>query len=93
MGLFVRRTFGIQARLMMLAVVTALPLVALGSLFILRMVEDQREQIKQDVSHRVENLLWDVDRQISAERGGASRTGGVAEPAGRRLRGLLPADA
>ena len=66
MGLFVRRTFGIQARLMMLAVVTALPLVALGSLFILRMVEDQREQIKQDVSHRVENLLWDVDRQISA---------------------------
>jgi signal transduction histidine kinase len=66
MGLFVRRTFGIQARLMMLAVVTALPLVGLGSFFILRMVEDQREQIKQDVSHRVENLLWDVDRQISA---------------------------
>ena len=61
-----RRTFGIRARLMMLAVVTTLPLVGLGSFFILRMVEDQREQIKQDVSHRVENLLWDVDRQISA---------------------------
>src|SRR5690348_1514194 len=67
MRLFVRhRSFGIQARLTMLAVATALPLVALASLAILRTVDDQRAQIKQDVKHRVENLLWDLDRQISA---------------------------
>ena len=67
MGLFVgRRTFGIQARLVMLAVATALPLVALASFAILRTVEAQRAEIKQDVIHRVENLLWDVDRQIAA---------------------------
>jgi hypothetical protein len=30
------------------------------------MVDDQRTQIKQDVEHQVENLLWDVDRQIGA---------------------------
>ena len=64
--LFVRRTFGIQARLMMLAVVTALPLVALASFAIIRTVDDQRAQIQQDLRHQVENLLWDVDRQISA---------------------------
>ena len=61
-----RRTFGIQARLTMLAGVTALPLVVLASLAILRMVDDQRTQIEQDLKHQVENLLTDVDRQISA---------------------------
>jgi hypothetical protein len=67
MRLFVQRhTFGIQARLTMLSVATALPLVVLASLAILRMVDDQRTQIKQDLKHRVENLLADVDRQISA---------------------------
>ena len=67
MRLFVpRRTFGIQARLTMLAVVTALPLVALASLSILRTVDDRRTQIEQDVRQRVEDLLADVDRQISA---------------------------
>src|SRR5438105_597554 len=67
MRLFVRhRSFGIQARLTMLTVATALPLVALASFAILRTVDDQRGQIRQDVTHRVENLLWDVDRQISA---------------------------
>src|SRR6266446_323603 len=67
MRLFVRgRSLGIQARLTVLAVATALPLVALASFAILRMVDDQRTQIKQDVEHRVENLLWDVDRQIGA---------------------------
>jgi hypothetical protein len=44
-----RRSFGIQARLTMLAVETALPLVALGGFAILRMVDDQRTQIKQGV--------------------------------------------
>jgi len=67
MKLFVeRRTFGIQARLAMLAVVTAMPLFALASFAVLRMVDHQRAQIKQDVRQSVENLLWDVDRQISA---------------------------
>jgi hypothetical protein len=61
-----RRTFGIQARLTMLAAATALPLVLLASLAILRMVDDQRTQIQQDLRHQVENLLGDVDRQISA---------------------------
>jgi signal transduction histidine kinase len=65
--LFVRgRSLGIQARLTVLAVATALPLVALAGFAILRMVDDQRAQIKLDVEHRVENLLWDVDRQIGA---------------------------
>jgi signal transduction histidine kinase/CheY-like chemotaxis protein len=67
MRLFVRRrSFGIQARLTMLAVVTALPLVALASWAILRMVDDQRTQIQVDVMQRVEDLLADVDRQVSA---------------------------
>src|SRR5512133_796807 len=67
MRLFVRRRpFGIQARLIMLAVVTALPLVGLSGFSILRMVDDQQAQIKQDIGHRVENLLWDSDRQVGA---------------------------
>jgi signal transduction histidine kinase/ActR/RegA family two-component response regulator len=61
-----RRTRGIQARLTLLTLVTALPLVALASFAILRTVEDQRTQIQRDVRDRVENLLADVDRQISA---------------------------
>jgi hypothetical protein len=61
-----RHTLGIQARLTMLALVTALPLVALASFAILRTVDDQRAQIRSDVRGRVENLLADVDRQISA---------------------------
>jgi hypothetical protein len=67
MRLFVRRrNFGIQVRLTMLAVATALPLVALASFAILRTVDDQRTQIQQEVRQRVEDLLADVDRQISA---------------------------
>ncbi len=67
MRLFVRRrSFGIQARLTMLAVATALPLMALASFAIVRMVDNQRTQIQQDIRQRVEDLLADVDRQISA---------------------------
>jgi signal transduction histidine kinase/CheY-like chemotaxis protein len=66
MRLLGRRTFGIQARLAMLVVAIALPLVALASFAILRTVDDQRAGYKQDINHRVENLLWDVDRQIAA---------------------------
>ena len=67
MRLFVRgRSLGIQARLTVLAVATALPLAVLAGFSILQMVDDQRTQIKQDVEHQVENLLSDVDRQIGA---------------------------
>jgi signal transduction histidine kinase/CheY-like chemotaxis protein len=61
-----RHTLGIQARLAMLALATALPLVALVSFAILRTVEDQRTQMQRDVRERVEKLIADVDRQISS---------------------------
>jgi signal transduction histidine kinase/ActR/RegA family two-component response regulator len=61
-----RRSLGIQARLTMLALVTALPLVALASFAVLRTVDDQRAQMQGDVKQMVESFLADVDRQISA---------------------------
>jgi signal transduction histidine kinase/ActR/RegA family two-component response regulator len=67
MKMFLRHlSLGIQARLTMLALVTALPLIALASFAILRAVDDQRAQIQSDVRQMVESLLADVDRQISA---------------------------
>ncbi len=59
-------SLGIPARLTMLALVTALPLVAGGSFAILRTVDDQRVQIQSDVKQMVESFLADVDREISA---------------------------
>jgi signal transduction histidine kinase/ActR/RegA family two-component response regulator len=65
--LFVRRrNLGIQARLTMVAVATALPLVALASFAVLRTVDDQRTQIQSDVRQMAERFLADVDRQIGA---------------------------
>jgi signal transduction histidine kinase/ActR/RegA family two-component response regulator len=61
---------GIQARLTLLTLVTVLPLVALASFAILRAVDAQRAQIQRDVGERVDNLLADVDRQISAIQAG-----------------------
>jgi len=61
-----RHSLGIPARLTMLAVVTALPLVVVGSFAILRTVDDQRAQIQNDVKQMVESFLADVDREISA---------------------------
>ena len=61
-----RHSLGIQARLTMLVLVTALPLVAVGSFAILRTVDDQRTQIQSDVKQMVESFLADVDREISA---------------------------
>jgi signal transduction histidine kinase/CheY-like chemotaxis protein len=61
-----RHSLGIPARLTMLAVVTALPLVAVGSFAVLRTVDDQRAQIQNDVRQMVESFLADVDREISA---------------------------
>jgi hypothetical protein len=66
MQIWRRHTLGIQARLTMLALVTALPLVVLASFVILRTVDDQRAQLQRDVRDQVEDLLSDVDRQISA---------------------------
>ena len=67
MKIFLRRhTLGIQARLTTLALVTALPLFALASFAIMRTVDDQRAQMQRDVRERVEDLLADLDRQISA---------------------------
>jgi signal transduction histidine kinase/ActR/RegA family two-component response regulator len=59
-------SFGIPARLAMLALVTALPLVAMGSFAILRTVDDQRAQMQSDVKQMVESFGADVDREISA---------------------------
>ena len=61
-----RHSLGIQARLTLLALVTALPLVAVASFAILRTVDDQRAQMQNDVKQMVESFLADVDRQISA---------------------------
>ena len=61
-----RYTLGIQARLAMLTLVTAVPLVGLASFAMLRTVDAQRTQMQRDVMERVDGLLADVDRQISA---------------------------
>ena len=61
-----RHSLGIPARLTILAVVTALPLVAVGSFAILRTVDDERAQIQNDVTQMVESFLADFDREISA---------------------------
>ena len=61
-----RLTLGIQARLVILIIVTVLPLVGLASLAMLRTVDDERAQIQRDVGDRVEGLLADVDRWISS---------------------------
>src|SRR5258708_8795804 len=59
-------SLGIPARLTMLALVTAVPLVAVGSFAILRSVDDERAQIQSDVKQMVESFGADVDREISA---------------------------
>jgi signal transduction histidine kinase/ActR/RegA family two-component response regulator len=67
MKIFLRGySLGIPARLTMLALVTALPLVAVGSFAILRSVDDERAQIQSDVKQMVESFRADVDREISA---------------------------
>ena len=59
-------SLGIPARLTLLALVTAAPLVAVGSFALLRTVDDQRAQIQSDVRQMVEGFLADVDREIGA---------------------------
>jgi hypothetical protein len=49
-----------------MALVTALPLVAVASFAILQTVDDLRAQIQSDVRQMVEGFLADVDREVSA---------------------------
>ena len=60
-----RLTPGIQARLVVLVLVTVLPLVGLASFAMIRTVDDRRAELRRDVGQRVEDLLDDVDRWIS----------------------------
>ncbi|MBV8133913.1 MAG: PAS domain-containing protein [Alphaproteobacteria bacterium] len=64
-----RLTLGIQARLVILVLVTVLPLVGLVSVAMIRAVDSERARIERDVRDRVENLLADVDRQITGVQG------------------------
>jgi PAS domain S-box-containing protein len=67
MRLILRRlTLGIQARLVVLVLVTVLPLVGLASFAMIRTVDDERTRIERDVGERVAGLLADVDRQITS---------------------------
>ena len=58
-------TLGIQARLVILVLATVLPLVGLASFSMIRTVDNERARIQRDVGDRVENLLAEVDRQIT----------------------------
>ena len=60
------RTLGIQARLMMLACVTALPLVVLGCVTAISFIEARRVALKHEVAGKVNGLLNDIDGQIGA---------------------------
>ena len=57
---------GIQARLMMLATVTALPLVLLAGVAAISAIGSQRAQLKYEVAGKVNGLLNDIDSQIRA---------------------------
>jgi hypothetical protein len=58
-------TFGIQARLMMLASVTALPLVVLACVTTISLIDAQHVQLKSEVAGKVNGLVNDIDSQIS----------------------------
>ncbi len=60
------RNLGIQARLMILACVTALPLVVLAGAITISFIEAQRAQVRNEVAGRVKGLLADLDRQLRA---------------------------
>src|SRR5215469_6404829 len=64
-ALWGRLTLGIQARLVILVLVTVLPLVGLASYAMIRTVDSEQARIQRDVGERVGNLLAAVDRQIT----------------------------
>jgi signal transduction histidine kinase/CheY-like chemotaxis protein len=57
---------GIQARLIMLASVTALPLVVLASVTSISLVAAQRLELQREVAGKVNGLIDDIDSQIRA---------------------------
>ncbi|MDB5409559.1 MAG: hypothetical protein JWL84_4471 [Rhodospirillales bacterium] len=59
------RSLGIQARLSILVLVAVLPLVALSSLAIVHAVDDERGRLQREVRARAEQLVTDLDRQIT----------------------------
>jgi hypothetical protein len=61
-----RTPLGIQVRLMVLAAVTALPLVVLAGVAAISFIEVQRTQLENEVAGKVNALVNDVDRQIKA---------------------------
>jgi hypothetical protein len=63
-ALLERLTLGIQARLVILVLATALPLVGLASFAMIRAVGNERTRIERDAKERVADLLANVDRQI-----------------------------
>ena len=63
-ALLERLTLGIQARLVILVLATALPLVELASFAMIRAVGNERTRIERDAKERVADLLANVDRQI-----------------------------
>lgn len=60
------RTLGVQARLMILASVTALPVFVLAAVAAISFFEVQRTQLKVEVAGKVNGLLNDIDRQVKA---------------------------
>ena len=78
MTLFVRRrSFGIQARLTMVAVATALPLVALASFAVLRTVDDRMLQLLPEA--RLSQMSHDRSEPLGSLR--VVRAGVVSEKA------------
>lgn len=61
-----RRALSIHSRLIMLTLATVLPLVAVGGVSIIWMVDDQNYRVEQSVMRTVDGLLGDIDRQIIA---------------------------
>ena len=60
------RALGIQARLMIMASVTALPLVVLAGVTAISGIEAQHVQLKHEVAGKVNGLLNDIDGEINA---------------------------
>jgi PAS domain-containing protein len=59
-------TLGIQARLVILGLVTVLPLVGLAGFAMIRTVDHERTRIERDAGERVAGLLADLDREITS---------------------------
>jgi signal transduction histidine kinase len=61
-----RSPLGIQARLLALAAVTALPLVVLAGVAVISFIDVQRTRLESEVAGKTSALVNDVDRQIGA---------------------------